>query len=155
MSEGRSQGGYPVSLVMRTLCVKRGSFPSTNRAASSPLSSRSPAIRAVDRLASANLRRLRMNGLRPGHRDCRTAVYQNCRCQLPPRGRIGNSALSILGRFGGNSYPGTCRKSSGACRCSVAVQNHWFQQLEVRKPLIQWRMQNRSTVPKADSRTLF
>jgi hypothetical protein len=65
---GPLTGGYPVSLVMRTLWVKRGSFPSTNRAASSPLSSRSPGIRAVDRLASANLGRLRMNGLRPSRR---------------------------------------------------------------------------------------
>lgn len=101
---------------------------------------RTPAIRAVDRFASANPRRLRMNALQAGGYDCRTAFCQNCRCRLPPKGRIGNSVLSILGRFGRKTYPVTCRKSSGPRRWSVAGQNHWFQQLDVRKSLIRLKM---------------
>jgi hypothetical protein len=135
MSEGLPRG----TRILRTYISRGRPFrrisPGRSRAGR-----RSPAVRTVDRLISANLRRLRMNGLRPGYCDDRTVVYQNRRCRLPPKGRIGNSALSILGRFAGNSYTGTCRKSSGAGRCSVAGQRHWFQQLEVHKPLIRWRM---------------
>jgi hypothetical protein len=101
---------------------------------------RSPAIRAVDRLALVDPRCLRMNGLWPGHCYCRTALYRNCSCRLPLRDELAARFCRFLGDLERVYAPRTCRKSRGSRRCSVAGQIQWFQQLDVHKRLIQRRI---------------
>jgi hypothetical protein len=85
---------------------------------------RLPAIRAVDRLASANLRRLRMNGLRPVIATVERPFIKIVDVDCHQKGESTFQLCRFCGVLEGKSCPVTCRKGSGACRCSVAVQNH-------------------------------